>query len=97
MSAEGHSRRSNRRPVISGLPRLADILGVRRHVSKVPCADNHRLPSDPEIAIIKIISGVVWESQVNWRPTAKGTQGEKSRRDRNLPWRFSIPVSSAAM
>jgi hypothetical protein len=34
---------------------------------------------------------------LNWRPTAKGTQGEKSRRDRNLPWRFSIRVSSAAL
>src|SRR5260221_96 len=76
--------------------------GPGYRLGDVPCADNHRLPpcwlpSDPEIAIIKTISGVVWEFQVNWRPTAKGTQGEKSRRDRNLPWRFSIPVSSAAM
>jgi hypothetical protein len=36
MSEMGHSRRFDRPPVTSGLPRLADILSVRWHVSKVP-------------------------------------------------------------
>ena len=39
MSASGHSRRFDRRPVTSGLPRLADILRARRHVSKVPTTE----------------------------------------------------------
>jgi hypothetical protein len=38
-SALGQSRRSDRAPMTSGLPRLADIFRVRRHVSKVPQAD----------------------------------------------------------
>jgi hypothetical protein len=29
-------------PVTSGLPRLADIFGIRRHVSKVPTAEVRR-------------------------------------------------------
>jgi hypothetical protein len=36
MSAWGQSRRFDRAPLTSGLPRLADILRVIRHVSKVP-------------------------------------------------------------
>ena len=36
MSDMGQSRRFDRAPLTSGLPRLADILGVSRHVSKVP-------------------------------------------------------------
>jgi hypothetical protein len=36
MSAWGQSRQSDRGPIASGLPRKTDILGVRRHVSKVP-------------------------------------------------------------
>jgi hypothetical protein len=39
MSEMGHSRRIDRAPFTSGLPRLADILRVGRHVSKVPKAD----------------------------------------------------------
>jgi hypothetical protein len=39
MSPMGHSRRFDRRPVTSGLPRLAEILRVRRHVSKVPTTE----------------------------------------------------------
>jgi hypothetical protein len=39
MSEKGHSRRADPRPVISGLPQLADILRVRRHVSKVPTTE----------------------------------------------------------
>ena len=35
-AALGHSRRSDRAPFTSGLPRLADILWVGRHVSNVP-------------------------------------------------------------
>jgi hypothetical protein len=35
-SATGHSRRSDRAPFTSGLPQLADILRVGRHVSNVP-------------------------------------------------------------
>jgi hypothetical protein len=35
----GHSRRSDRAPITSGLPRETDILGVLRHVSKVPQQD----------------------------------------------------------
>jgi hypothetical protein len=38
MSDLGHSRRSDRAPFTSGLPRLADILRVGRHVSNVPKA-----------------------------------------------------------
>jgi len=34
MSELGHSRRYERAPFTSGLPRLADILRVGRHVSK---------------------------------------------------------------
>jgi hypothetical protein len=37
-SAEGHSRHFDRAPLTSGLPQLADILRVIRHVSKVPTA-----------------------------------------------------------
>ena len=36
----GHSRRSDRAPFTSGLPRLADILGGRWHVSNVPEPDS---------------------------------------------------------
>jgi hypothetical protein len=39
MSAPGQSRRSDCAPMTSGLPRLADILRVRCHVSKVPKAE----------------------------------------------------------
>jgi hypothetical protein len=39
MSATGQSRRSDRAPFTSGLPRLADILVVSRHVSNVPNAE----------------------------------------------------------
>jgi len=39
MSASGQSRRSDRAPFTSGLPRLADILGISRHVSNVPIGD----------------------------------------------------------
>ncbi len=35
MSEAGHSRRFDRGPLTSGLPRLADILRVIRHVAKV--------------------------------------------------------------
>jgi hypothetical protein len=35
-SVRGHSRRIDRAPFTSGRPRLADILRVGRHVSKVP-------------------------------------------------------------
>src|ERR1700676_5248698 len=35
----GQSRRFDRPPATSGLPRLADILSVRWHVSKVPTPD----------------------------------------------------------
>jgi hypothetical protein len=35
----GQSRHSDRRPPPPGLPRSTDILGVRRHVSKVPYGD----------------------------------------------------------
>jgi hypothetical protein len=38
MSYVGQKRRFDRCPVTSGLPRLTDILSVRRHVSKVPKA-----------------------------------------------------------
>jgi hypothetical protein len=38
MSQMGQKRRFDRRLVTSGLPRLADIFRVRRHVSKVPIA-----------------------------------------------------------
>src|SRR5216683_4793666 len=43
MFVSGHSRRFDRPPVTSGPPRLADILSVRRHVSKVPCVDGSGL------------------------------------------------------
>jgi hypothetical protein len=33
----------DRAPVTSGLRRQADILGLRRHVSKVPCVDGSEL------------------------------------------------------
>jgi hypothetical protein len=36
MSLNGQSRHFDRAPLTSGLPRLADILTVIRHVSKVP-------------------------------------------------------------
>jgi len=39
MTGLGHSRRIERAPFTSGLPRLADILRVGRHVSKVPTSD----------------------------------------------------------
>ena len=39
MSELGHSRRIDRAPFTFGLPRLADILRVGRHVLKVPEAD----------------------------------------------------------
>jgi hypothetical protein len=39
MSELGHSRRIDRAPFTSGLPRLADILRVSRHVSKVPATE----------------------------------------------------------
>ena len=42
-SAEGQSRRFDRAPLTSGLPRLADILRVIRPVSKVPCVDGSGL------------------------------------------------------
>jgi hypothetical protein len=40
MSVEGHSRRSDRAAITSGIPLSADILSARRHVSKVPTADS---------------------------------------------------------
>jgi hypothetical protein len=40
MSELGQKRRSGRRPVTSGLPLSTDILGCRRHVSKVPLTDS---------------------------------------------------------
>src|SRR5712671_5019507 len=39
MSELGHSRRFDLASITSGLPQLADIFRVRRHVSKVPQAD----------------------------------------------------------
>ena len=38
MSGQGQKRGFERRPITSGLPPTTDILGVRRHVSKVPKA-----------------------------------------------------------
>jgi hypothetical protein len=38
ISGEGQSRRFDRAPVTSGLPRAADILSVGRDVSNVPLA-----------------------------------------------------------
>jgi hypothetical protein len=38
-SGLGQSRHFDREPLTSGLPRLADILRVIRHVSKVPKAE----------------------------------------------------------
>jgi hypothetical protein len=38
-SASGHSRRFDRPPGTSGLPRQADIFGACRNVSKVPKSD----------------------------------------------------------
>jgi hypothetical protein len=40
MSRLGQKRRFERRPIASGLPPTPDILGVRRHVSKVPTRDS---------------------------------------------------------
>jgi hypothetical protein len=42
MSLVGQSRHFARAPLTSGLPRLADILRVIRHVSKVPTCDIER-------------------------------------------------------
>jgi hypothetical protein len=42
-AALGQKRRFDRRLVNSGLPHMADIFRVRRHVSKVPIADILRL------------------------------------------------------
>src|SRR5258708_2817777 len=39
MSESGQKRRFDPRPVTSGLSRLADVLGVCRHVSNVPKGD----------------------------------------------------------
>jgi hypothetical protein len=39
MSASGYSRRSDRVPMTSGLPRQADVFGVGQHVSNVPTGD----------------------------------------------------------
>ena len=39
MSQMGQKRHFDRAPVTSGLPRLADILSVIWHVSKVPIGD----------------------------------------------------------
>ena len=39
MSQLGQSRHFACAPLTSGLPRLADILGINRHVRKVPIAD----------------------------------------------------------
>jgi hypothetical protein len=39
MSLLGQSRHFDRAPLTSGLPRLADIFSVCRHVSKVPKSD----------------------------------------------------------
>jgi hypothetical protein len=36
MSVSGQKRRSDHPPATSGLPRKADIQGIRRNVSKVP-------------------------------------------------------------
>jgi hypothetical protein len=35
----GQKRRFGRAPITSGLPRPADVFGVRRHVSKVPISE----------------------------------------------------------
>ena len=45
MSASGQSRRVGYGPTTSGLPRLADILRVGRHVSKVPTTDTRQIDS----------------------------------------------------
>jgi hypothetical protein len=39
MSAPGQTRQFDRAPMTSGLPQQADLLRVRRHVSKVPTPD----------------------------------------------------------
>jgi hypothetical protein len=40
MSEMGQTRRSDGSPATSGLPHLADIFPIRRHVSKVPQPDS---------------------------------------------------------
>jgi hypothetical protein len=39
MSGLGQTRRFDRAPITSGLPRQADIFRDRRHVSRVPTPD----------------------------------------------------------
>jgi hypothetical protein len=55
----GQSRHFDRTPLTSGLPRLADILWVSRHVSKVPISEvracsAHGKSSDAEGSNISI-------------------------------------------
>src|SRR5436190_15817460 len=65
MSELGQSRHFDHAPVTSGLPRLSDILSMRRHVSKVP---------KPEVDVHSITSSAVASSAVGTaRPSALAT------------------------
>jgi len=46
MSEPGQSRRFDREPATSGLPRTTDIIRASRHVSKVPTAEQHHSHCD---------------------------------------------------
>jgi hypothetical protein len=65
MSQLGQSRHSNRAPLTSGFPQLADILGVSRHVSTVAGASRGRgvarLLSDCHAAAVEAREGEALE------------------------------------
>jgi hypothetical protein len=66
MSASGQSRRVGYGPTTSGLPRLADILRVGRHVSKVPDSDMY--PSYRREVHLALASGTIGKASSNAEP-----------------------------
>jgi hypothetical protein len=60
MSAPGQSRRFDRAPPISGLPPLADILSVIRHVSKVPQPDSCTATKWPRYSITLSVAALTF-------------------------------------
>jgi hypothetical protein len=65
MSQLGQSRHLDRAPLTSGLPRLADIFSVCRHVRKVPQADylaDVAAESGGPCVDADLCSPVVWSS-----------------------------------
>src|ERR1700726_4884920 len=75
----GQSRHFDRAPLTSALPRLADILRVNRHVSKVPQADELHSLVDISSASVERIGQEVVELLSSWNSGRYRTFGEEHK------------------